>query len=88
MLTDPAADAREWFRCYLYGDGELAFTAANAPESGRGLLASGRLCAQARYNTTGHQPWYEFRDDVTRVTFAADMGAYAHLNMDYWFYGH
>mgnify|MGYP005782999823 CR=1 FL=1 len=88
VLTDPGADTREWIRCYLYDDGELVFTAAASHDTGRGLLASGRLCAQAHYNTTGYQPWDDVRNEAAHVTFAADMSSCAYLNMDYWFYGH
>ena len=85
---DPAEDEREWFRCFLYADGELVLTAATAPDAGREVLASGRLCANARYNSVGYQPWYDHRDDVTRVSIAADMSSYGHANTNYWFYGH
>lgn len=34
--------------------GELVLTAAIEPETGRALLASGRLCANARYNSVGY----------------------------------
>lgn len=54
VLTDPFTDERTWFRCFLYGDGELSLTAATEPETGRELLAACRLCANARYNAVGH----------------------------------
>lgn len=88
VLTDPADDRREWFRCFLYADGELVLTAATAPETGRELVSSGRLCANARYNSVGYQPWYDHRDDVEAVEIAADMATYGHVNTNYWFYGH
>lgn len=88
VLTDPSADSREWFRCFLYADGGLVLTAATEPEAGRELVSSGRLCANARYNSVGYQPWYERRHDVEAVEIAADMAAYAHVNTNYWFYGH
>lgn len=34
VLTNPAADTRDWFYCYQYDDGELVFTASTSPESG------------------------------------------------------
>ncbi|MBM6953321.1 hypothetical protein [Enorma phocaeensis] len=90
VLTHPdgSEDEREWFRCFLYADGELVLTAAMEPEAGRGLVSSGRLCANARYNSVGYQPWYDHRDDVEAVGIAADMATYDHVNTNYWFYGH
>ena len=88
VLTDPADDRREWFRCFLYADGGLVLTAATDPEAGRELVSSGRLCANARYNSVGYQPWYDHRHDVEAVEIAADMATYDHVNTNYWFYGH
>ena len=88
VLTDPAADTRDWFYCYQYDDGELVFTASASPEAGRTLVTSCRLCAQARYDSVGYQSWYDTRDDLDTVTIAADMAIFDHVNMDYWFYGH
>ena len=90
VLTHPdgSEDEREWFHCFLYADGELVLTAATAPETGRELVSSGRLCANARYNSVGYQPWYDHRDDVEAVEIAADMATYDHVNTNYWLYGH
>ena len=88
VLTAPGYDNRSWFRCFLYDDGELVLTAATEPEAGRGLVSSGHLCANARYNSVGYQPWYDHRHDVETVTIAADMAAYDHVNTNYWLYGH
>lgn len=90
VLTHPdgSEDEREWFRCFLYADGELVLTAGTAPEAGRELVSSGRLCANARYNSVGYQPWYDHRDDVEAVEIAADMATYGHVNTNYWLYGH
>ena len=88
VLTDPASDQREWFRCFLYADGGLVLTAAAEPEAGRELVLSGRLCANARYNSVGYQPWYDHRHDVEAVEIASDMATYDHVNTNYWFYGH
>ena len=63
-------------------------TAATEPEAGRTLVSSGRLCANARYNSVGYQPWYDHRHDVEAVTIAADMAIYDHVNTNYWLYGH
>ena len=86
--TDGSEDEREWFRCFLYDDGELVLTAATEPEAGRTLVSSGHLCANARYNAVGYQPWYDHRHDVERVIVAEDMAAYDHVNANYWLYGH
>ena len=86
--TDGSEDEREWFRCFLYGDGELVLTAATEPEDGRALVSSGHLCANARYNSVGYQPWSDHRHDGATVTAAADMATYDHVNTNYWFYGH
>ena len=88
VLTAPGYDNRTWFRCFLYDDGELVLTAATEPEAGRGLVSSGRLCANARYNSVGYQPWYDRRDDVSTVSIAADMSSYDHVTTNYWLYGH
>ena len=90
VLTHPdeSEDEREWFRCFLYADGGLVLTAAAEPETGRELVSSGRLCANARYNSVGYQPWYDHRNDVEAVGIAADMATYDHVNTNYWFYGH
>lgn len=87
-LPDGSEDEREWFRCFLYADGGLVLTAATEPEAGRELVSSGRLCANARYNSVGYQPWYDHRHDVEAVEIAADMATYDHVNTNYWFYGH
>lgn len=86
--SDGSGDEREWFRCFLYDDGELVLTAATEPEAGRALVSSGHLCANARYNSVGYQPWYDHRHDVEKVTVAADMATYGHVNTNYWLYGH
>lgn len=73
---------------HLYADGGLVLTAAEAPEEGREALASGRLCAQARYAQPGHQAWYSQRMAATSATVEADMAGYACANLDYAFYAH
>ena len=86
--TDGSEDERKWFRCFLYDDGELVLTSSTEPEAERELVSSGHLCANARYNSVGYQPWYDHRHDVESVTVAADMSVYDHVNTNYWFYGH
>lgn len=85
-LADPSADAREWFSCFLYADGELVLTAATEPEPGRELKSSGRMYAQARYRALGARPWDALEDNVVAVEIAEYMTGCACLNMDYWFY--
>lgn len=51
-------------------------------------MSSGHLCANARYNSVGYQPWYDHRHDVEKVTVTADMATYSHVNTNYWLYGH
>lgn len=63
----------------------IVLTAAVEPEAGRELVSSGRLCANARYNSVGYQPWYDHRHDVEAVEIAADMATYDHVNTNYWF---
>lgn len=73
--SDGSGDRREWLRCFLYADGKLMLTAATEPEAGREPLSSGHLCANARYNSVGYQPWYDHRHDMEKVTIAEDMAA-------------
>ena len=47
ILTDPAADAREWVACHLYADGELVLTLDPEPEEGHEVALSSRMCATA-----------------------------------------
>lgn len=53
VLTDPAANTRDWCRCFLFDDGELVLTSA-----------------------------------LERATFAADMGVYTCVNLNYLLCGH
>lgn len=53
VLTDPNNDNRHWFYAYYYVDGEGVLTASSSPESGRELRASGRICAEAKYQGLG-----------------------------------
>ncbi|EHF02170.1 hypothetical protein HMPREF1008_00876 [Olsenella sp. oral taxon 809 str. F0356] len=86
LLTDPAADHRVWVYGYLYDDGELVVQATSCVDSARTLLAGGRLCANAVYQTAGAMPWYDNRSSMRTVTFEVDMASVALLNMCYWFY--
>lgn len=91
VLTDPDADSRTWFRAFYYADGEGVLTAATVPEAGRELVASGRICASAKYQGLGFTPWDDatrptHREHLVRAAFAEDMGSFAHLNLNYLFY--
>ncbi|WP_165043018.1 hypothetical protein [Adlercreutzia sp. ZJ138] len=91
VLTDPNSDSRTWFWAHYYADGEGVLTAAGAPESGRALVASGRICANARYAGLGFAPWDgatgpTHREHLVRASFAADMAVFSHLNLNYLFY--
>lgn len=91
VLTDPNNDARHWFYAYYYADGEGVLTASSTPESGRELVASGRICAEAKYVGLGFTPWDgvtgpTHRQHLTSTTFAADMAGFSYLNFQYIFY--
>ncbi len=87
VLTDPAADAREWVSCHLYADGELVVTLDPEPEAGRALCMTGRMCATARYRAIDARAWDAAEVDVLKATFAADLSALDHVNLSFWFYG-
>jgi len=91
VLTDPNNDNRHWFWAHYYADGEGVLTASSTPESGRELVASGRICAEAKYVGLGFTPWDgvtgpTHRQHLTRATFAADMATYSYFNGQYLFY--
>ena len=87
VLTNPNADIREWCKVYFYTDGTVVFTKNGSVDANKTLRASGRLCVSAKYGTTGLIPGYANRSQMTSVAFAADMGGFAYVNMNYWFYG-
>lgn len=91
VLTDPNNDGRHWFWAHYYADGEGVLTASSTPESGRELVASGRICAEAKYVGLGFTPWDgvtgpTHRQHLTSATFAADMAGFSYLNFQYIFY--
>ncbi len=91
VLTDPNNDARHWFYAHYYSDGEGVLTASSTPDSTRELVATGRICAEAKYVGLGFTPWdgvtgATHRQHLTRATFAADMATYTYLNFQYIFY--
>lgn len=91
VLTNPNNDGRHWFYAHYYADGEGVLTATSTPESGCELVATGRICAEAKYVGLGFTPWDgvagpTHRQYLTHATFAADMATYNYLNFQYLFY--
>ena len=90
LLTDPADDRRRWCVGTVYADGLLEVSASGAADAARTVLATGRVCANARYDAVGSAFWYEHRAVVERAVFAADMAgacAGSGMSLNYWFYG-
>lgn len=86
VLTRPGDDQRQWFRAFLYDDGELVFTASEEPEPGRALLAEDHACANAIMDHIIQWPWKDDLSVVTHATVAPDMEAYPVTNTALWFY--
>lgn len=90
LLTDPADDRRRWCVGTVYADGLLEVSASGAADPARTVLATGRVCVNARYDAVGSAFWYEHRALVERAVLAADMadtGADFGMSLNYWFYG-
>ena len=85
-LTDPGNDVRTWFTGTLFADGELSLSVEGAAASGREVLATGLVCANAKYNAIQCNPWADYNKQVARVTIAPDMATLAAVNTNYWFY--
>lgn len=86
VLTRPGDDQRQWFRAFLYDDGELVFTASEEPDAGRTLVARDHACANAIMDHIIQWPWKDDLDAVTHATVASDMEAYPVTNTALWFY--
>lgn len=87
VLTKTGVDSRRWAYLTLYADGELT-VGPDEPSGGtRELLASGRLCADAHYQSVGANPCYEQRSRITKVSFEKNMRYMEAPRLDYWFYG-
>ena len=71
----------------VYSDGELVVTASSTPDASRAVVASGRLCAQGRYERIGYMAWGDDRGSVVKAAFAADLSAYDYVNLNYFFHG-
>ncbi len=87
VLTDPGNDTRKWFRGTVFADGEVSLSVEGADAAGREVLASGLVCANARYTAIQCNPWADYNKQLTRVTIAPDMATLAAVNTNYWFYG-
>ncbi len=90
VLTHPGYDRRSWFSGDLFADGELVLSAGGVPSAaaeGRQRLASGPVCANARYNAVQCTPWAGLAKQVSRVTISEDLAWMTRVNMNYWFYG-
>ena len=86
LLTDPADDNRIWVYGALDGNGELTIGAT--PLAGvDGAVASGDLCANARYAAIQCSPWASCAKQVKRIVFDASLSGVSEVNMSYWFYG-
>ena len=86
VLTDPEYEVRTWLNATLFADGELKIGFAKADATGREVLASDTLCANAKYAAIQATPWASFGKSVKRVTIAADTSRVANVNLNYWFY--
>ena len=86
VLTDPDDDQRQWFRAFLYDDGELVMTAAESPDPGRTLVARDEMCANVSMDHIISWPWGDDHHAVKSVTIAEDMASYPVTNTSYWFY--
>jgi hypothetical protein len=85
VLTNPSQDSREWVWAHLYDTGALEITSTQTPDSGRTLLASGRVCANAHYQMSSAMPWYDYRSSLLTCAFLQDIAVDV-ASMDYWFY--
>jgi len=86
VLTDPNADVRAWCKVFVYDDGYVEFTAAGTADPLKTLLASGRLCVNAKYKAAGIIPDYDYGTQFRTVVLRSDMGSFSEINMNYWFY--
>ena len=86
VLTDPNADVRAWCKVFVYDDGYVEFTAAGTADPLKTLLASGRLCVNAKYKAAGIIPGYDYGTQFRTVVLRSDMGSFSEINMNYWFY--
>ena len=55
--------------------------------TGRTVVASGLVCANAKYNAIQCNPWADYSKQITAVSIAPDMATLPQVNANYWFYG-
>ncbi len=87
VLTDPDNDTRKWFWGTVFADGEVSLSVEGADASGREVLASGLVCANAKYTAIQSNPWADYSKLITSVAIAPDMATLVAINTNYWFYG-
>lgn len=87
VLTHPEDDSLTWPNATLFGDGELLIGFARADAAGREVVASGDVCANARYTAIMCAPWSGASKQVRRVSIAEEAPRLAAVNLNYWFYG-
>lgn len=87
VLTDPGNDTRAWLVGELFSDGEVQITNSGVAAKGREVLASGKFCANAKYNAIQCVPWASLSKQARSVVieYGASCGTGACTN--YWFYG-
>lgn len=85
VLTGPEYEVCTWLNATLFADGDLEIGFAKADATGREVLVSDTLCANAKYTAIQATPWASFGKSVKRVTIAADASRVANVNLNYWF---
>ena len=87
MLTDPDNDIRKWFTGTVFANGEVLLSVDGVDTIGRTVVASGLVCANAKYNAIQCNPWADYSKQITTVSIAPDMATLPQVNTNYWFYG-
>lgn len=87
VLTDPNNDGREWCKVFVYSDGSVVVTKNGAVDMNKTLRASGHMCVNAKYESSGILVGYANRSQMRTVEFAADMSTFSVVNLNFWFYG-
>ena len=86
VLASEGDDHRRWAYAILYSNGMLSISEGGIWHPGLEVLASGKLCLNARHNALGSMPWHEQRDKITSVVFESYLFSCESLCADYWFY--
>ena len=80
MLTDPSNDSHTWFHGFRYSYGSVVLSVSSATDPNKTLAGSGRICANANYNGTGHLPWGTMgQNSIVSAEFAVDMAGLSAL---------